>query len=124
MNRIKEVLEEKGIKQTELADKLGKSYKMVNGYVQNRKQPRLEILYEIARIKKYQFIYGHNNANKNILVIWRSVKDWSVEDFKADAATLKTELKAFEYDLLYINDQAHIEGYQPIEEVFKNKMLT
>ncbi len=73
--------------------------------------------------KKYQFIYGHNNANKSILVVWRSVKDWSVEDFKADAATLKTELKAFEYDLLYINDQAHIEGYQPIEEVFKNKML-
>lgn len=73
--------------------------------------------------KKYQFIYGHNNSNKNILVVWRSVKDWSVEDFKADAATLKTELKAFEYDLLYINDQGHIEGYQPIEEVFKNKML-
>jgi putative transcriptional regulator len=50
MNRIKEVLEEKGIKQTWLADKLGKSYNMVNGYVQNRQQPRLEILYEIAEI--------------------------------------------------------------------------
>ncbi|RFN58816.1 site-specific DNA-methyltransferase [Marixanthomonas ophiurae] len=74
--------------------------------------------------KKYQFIYGHNNANKNILVVWRSVKDWNVEDFKADSSSLKTEIKAFEYDLLYINDQAHIEGYQPIEEVFKNKMLS
>jgi putative transcriptional regulator len=50
MNRIKEVIEEKGIKQTLLADKLGKSYNMVNGYVQNRQQPRLEILYEIAKI--------------------------------------------------------------------------
>ena len=50
MNRIKEVLEEKGIKQTWLAEKLGKSYNMVNGYVQNRQQPRLEIVYEIARI--------------------------------------------------------------------------
>jgi transcriptional regulator with XRE-family HTH domain len=50
MNRIKEVLEEKGIKQTWLADQLGKSYNMVNGYVQNRQQPRLEVLYEIARI--------------------------------------------------------------------------
>lgn len=50
MNRIKEVLEEKGIKQTWLADKLGKSYNMVNGYVQNRQQPRLEILYDIAEI--------------------------------------------------------------------------
>ena len=50
MNRIKEVLDEKGIKQTWLAEQLGKSYNMVNGYVQNRQQPRLEILYEIARI--------------------------------------------------------------------------
>lgn len=52
MNRIKEVLEERGIKQTWLAEKLGKSYNMVNGYVQNRQQPRLEVLYEIAEILK------------------------------------------------------------------------
>ena len=50
MNRIKQVLDEKGIKQTWLAEKLGKSYNMVNGYVQNRQQPRLEILNEIAII--------------------------------------------------------------------------
>ena len=50
MNRIKEVLEEKGIKQTWLAENLGKSYNMVNSYVQNRQQPRLEVLYEIAKI--------------------------------------------------------------------------
>ncbi len=50
MNRIKEVLEEKGIKQTWLAEKLGKSYPIINGYVQNRKQPSLEILFEIANL--------------------------------------------------------------------------
>ena len=50
MNRIKEVLEEKGIKQVWLAEKLGKSYNITNGYVQNRKQPRLEVLFEIAEI--------------------------------------------------------------------------
>ena len=50
MNRIKEVLEEKGIKQKWLAEKLGKSYNMVNSYVQNRQQPRLEILMQIANI--------------------------------------------------------------------------
>jgi transcriptional regulator with XRE-family HTH domain len=50
MNRIKEVLEVKGIKQTWLAERLGKSYNMVNGYVQNRQQPRLEVLFEIAKI--------------------------------------------------------------------------
>lgn len=51
MNKIKEVLEEKGIKQTWLAEQLGKScYNMVGGYVQNRQQARLEVLYSIARI--------------------------------------------------------------------------
>ena len=50
MNRIKEVLEEKCIKQKWLAEKLDKSYNIVNGYVQNRQQPRLEILMTIAEI--------------------------------------------------------------------------
>mgnify|MGYP001345350405 CR=1 FL=1 len=50
MNRIKIVLKEKGIKQTWLADKLGKSFNTVNGYVQNRQQPRLETLNEISEI--------------------------------------------------------------------------
>jgi putative transcriptional regulator len=50
MNRIKEVIDEKGIKQTWLSEKLGKSYSQVNGYVQNRNQPRLEVLFEIAKL--------------------------------------------------------------------------
>ncbi len=50
MNRIKEALTEKGIKQTWLAEKLGKSYNMVNSYVQNRRQPSLEDLNKIADI--------------------------------------------------------------------------
>jgi transcriptional regulator with XRE-family HTH domain len=50
MSRIKEVLEEKGIKQTWLAEKLEKSYNMVNSYVQNRRQPSIEDLYRIAEI--------------------------------------------------------------------------
>ena len=50
MNRIKEVLQEKGMTQTLLAEQLGKSYNMVNAYVQNRQQPRLEVLFEIAKI--------------------------------------------------------------------------
>lgn len=50
MNRIKAVLEQKGIKQKWLAKELGKSYNMVNAYAQNRQQPRLGILNEIAII--------------------------------------------------------------------------
>ena len=48
MNRIKEVLEERGIKQTWLAEKLGKSFCMVNSYVCNRRQPSLEVLFELC----------------------------------------------------------------------------
>ena len=33
MNRIKEVLEKKGIKQAWLAEKLGKSFSIVNAYI-------------------------------------------------------------------------------------------
>ena len=50
MNRIKEVLTEKGIKQTWLAEQLGKSFSVVNSYVCNRRQPSLEMLFEIAKI--------------------------------------------------------------------------
>lgn len=50
MNRIKEVLKEKGIKQTWLADKLGKSFNMVNDYCNNKRQPSLETLFEISKL--------------------------------------------------------------------------
>lgn len=50
MNKIKVVLEQKGVTQTWLAERLSKSYNMVNAYVQNRRQPSLEDLYRIAEI--------------------------------------------------------------------------
>jgi len=50
LNKIREVLESRGISQTWLASKLGKSFSMVNAYVCNRRQPTLEILYQIANI--------------------------------------------------------------------------
>lgn len=50
MNRIKKVLKEKGIKQVWLAEKLGKSFNMVNSYVQNRTQPSLVTIFKIAEI--------------------------------------------------------------------------
>ena len=50
MNRIKEVLEAKGISQTELANKLGKTFNMVNLYATNKVQPPISVLYQIADI--------------------------------------------------------------------------
>ena len=52
MNRIKEFLEVKGISQTNLAHRLGKSINMVNLYATNKVQPPIPVLYEIADILK------------------------------------------------------------------------
>lgn len=50
MNRIKEALDVKGITQTELANRLGKTFNMVNLYATNKVQPPLPVLYQIADI--------------------------------------------------------------------------
>lgn len=52
MNRIKEALESKGIGQTELANRLGKTFNMVNLYATNKVQPPIPVLYRIADILK------------------------------------------------------------------------
>lgn len=50
LNKIKEVLDRKGISQTWLAKQLGKSFSTVNAYSCNRVQPPLETLFEIVKI--------------------------------------------------------------------------
>ncbi len=50
MNRIKQELEAKGISQTELANRLGKTFNMVNLYATNKVQPPIPVLYQIAEI--------------------------------------------------------------------------
>lgn len=48
LNRIKAVLVEKEVSQTDLAKEIGKSFSTVNAYCCNRQQPSLELLYQIA----------------------------------------------------------------------------
>jgi len=48
LNRIKVMLVEKGVSQTQLAQVLGKSFGTVNAYCANRQQPSLESLFKIA----------------------------------------------------------------------------
>lgn len=50
LNRIKFVLVEKGISQTQLAKDLGKSLSSVNAYCCNRTQQSLDVLKQIADI--------------------------------------------------------------------------
>lgn len=68
MNRIKEVLDEKGIKQIWLSDKLGKSFNMVNSYVQNRRQPSIDVLYKIAillQVEAKELLVDNNKVEKS-----------------------------------------------------------
>ena len=48
-NGINKVLIEKEIRQTWLAEKLGKRFTIVNSYVRNRRQPSLELPFYIAQ---------------------------------------------------------------------------
>jgi transcriptional regulator with XRE-family HTH domain len=54
MNRIKEILNDKGISQTWLAKQTGKSYNTINEYSRNVRQPSIEFLYEIAEALKVE----------------------------------------------------------------------
>lgn len=67
MNKIKLVLDKKGIKQKWLAEQLGKSFNMVNSYVQNRTQPSIETLYKIASILDVEvdeLLYSKNDIEQ------------------------------------------------------------
>ena len=50
MNRIKEVLLEQGRTQAWLANRIGKSYVVTTNYVNNKTQPSIPVLYQIADV--------------------------------------------------------------------------
>ncbi len=52
MNRIGQILKEKGLKQNWLASQLGMTTVMISLYVQNKRQPKLETLIRISQILK------------------------------------------------------------------------
>lgn len=51
-NRIKEALAARGISQTELVNRLGKTFNMVNLYASNKVQSSIPVLYQIVDILK------------------------------------------------------------------------
>ena len=66
MNRIKQILEEKGITQIWQDEKIDESFSQTNAYVCNRRQPRIEWLYEIASLLDVE--------TKNLLVNSQEIK--------------------------------------------------
>src|SRR5574344_1229718 len=97
MNRIKEVLEEKGIKQTCLAEKIGKSFSQTNAYVCNRRQPSLEQLFEIAKILGVD-VKELIDSKKEIDMAKQIKKDKSIEETLWDSANkLRGAVEPSEY---------------------------
>ena len=66
MNRVKQILEEKGITQIWQDEKIDESFSQTNAYVCNRRQPRIEWLYEIASLLDVE--------TKNLLVNNKEIK--------------------------------------------------
>lgn len=66
MNRIKQILEEKGITQIWQDEKIDESFSQTNAYVCNRRQPRIEWPYEIASLLDVE--------TKNLLVNNQEIK--------------------------------------------------
>ena len=66
MNRIKQILEEKGITQIWQDEKIDESFSQTNAYVCNHRQPRIEWLYEIASLLDVE--------TKNLLVNNQEIK--------------------------------------------------
>jgi putative transcriptional regulator len=52
LNRIKEVLEEQGRTQIWLSEQLDRDFKTITRYVNNHRQPTLDMLFKIAKILK------------------------------------------------------------------------
>tara|TARA_X000000950_G_scaffold170036_1_gene207350 strand:+ start:775 stop:972 length:198 start_codon:yes stop_codon:yes gene_type:complete len=53
-NRIKEILEEKGLTQKWLSDEIGVSVVTVNFWCSNKSQPSIKTLFQIADCLKFQ----------------------------------------------------------------------
>lgn len=66
LNKIKDVLDSKGISQTWLAKQLGKSFSTVNCYARNKYQPDLETLLEISKILEVDLKDLITNKNERV----------------------------------------------------------
>ena len=66
LNKIKDVLDSKGISQTGLAKQLGKSFSTVNCYARNKYQPDLETLLEISNILEVDLKDLITNKNERV----------------------------------------------------------
>ena len=69
--------------------------------------------------KKYLFVFGEKDGKK-IAIVWRNIENI---DFKKDKEVIENTIKDFNPDEIYINKDAIIKGFKPIEPLFKLLMF-
>ena len=69
--------------------------------------------------RKYLFVFGEKDGKK-IAIVWRNIENI---DFKKDKEVIENTIKDFNPDEIYINKDAIIKGFKPIEPLFKLLMF-
>ena len=72
-----------------------------------------------ANERKYIFVFGENKGRKTTIV-WRNVENI---DFEKDKEIIEKHIKEFDPDELYVNRDAVVKGFKPIESEFKSLMF-
>ncbi|MGC8651465.1 MAG: site-specific DNA-methyltransferase, partial [Minisyncoccia bacterium] len=69
--------------------------------------------------RKYVFVFGEKEG-KRIAIVWRSIEGIELEK---DKETIEEQIKEFSPDEIYINGDAIVRNFKPIEPLFKSLML-
>jgi len=69
--------------------------------------------------RKYVFVFGENER-KRTAIIWRSTENI---DFEKDKRIIEDNIGDFGPDEIYINGEALVENFRPVEHLFKSLMF-
>lgn len=105
--RIKKIREEKGIKQKELADKIGISYVMLSQYERGERKPKYEMIDRIANaldIDPFYLMYGENHPineffSKNQKILLADIENADLITEKISAVLKSFEVNNIKYTI-------------------------
>lgn len=108
--RIRKTREEKGIKQKDLADKIGISYVMLSQYERGVRTPKYEMVDKIAEalnIDPFYLMYGENNPFKEIIAMQDKLKS-PLDDLTKIKSTLDDLAKQAKNDFDIYNNKINL----------------
>ena len=77
---------------------------------------------------KYLVLRGRTNPHatggeREVVVIWRSTKDWSTADFEADKELVEDKEITKDADEVFVNSDSFVKGAKSLDPVFKRRMF-